>query len=564
MFWNIVVPSTIYILNAISIFTLIFIRKKDMSVTFAWLLVLIFIPVLGFVLYFFFGSTFKLEVMSKAYRMKDIEAHYNKVLDFELTAMKEEQIEFNDPMTEKYRDMIIMNSRNSGCLYTQNNTVELLVNGQEKFPRMFADIEAAKVSINVLYFIIKSRDQIGKDFIGLLARKAAEGVEVNVVYDGFGWLKTFRKDFRPIEEAGGKVQRFLPSHIRTILLVNYRLHRKMVVIDGKVGYTGGINVGDDYLGLYPKMNPWRDTSVRVTGNAVKELQLRFLEDWIFLEKQNKKITDPIYKAGLAEISARYFPEDAAFVAPDDKEISEEIEEIEEELCVEPEPPLISELGERLVRGEEPELNVRIEPGKTETHRGPEPGGRLEPCMSAGRAGVQIIACGPDSKYQTHKDSYVKIISSAKDYVYIQTPYFVPDQTLFETMRLAAQSGVDVRLMLPGIPDKKYVYYVALSYVQELLEAGIHVYFHKGFIHAKTFVSDDHVSSIGTTNLDLRSFKLDYEVNTLVYDTEFALTCREQYLRDVQDSREINLEEWGKRNGWHYVCESICRFIAPLA
>lgn len=507
MFWNLTISIMIYIINAISILSIIFFRKKDMSVTFAWLLVLIFIPLLGFVLYFFFGSTRKLELMSKAYRMEDIENHYQKALNFELQAIEAEQITLKDPETEKYRDMIIMNARNSGCFFTQNNQVELLVDAQQKYPRMFEEIEKAEKTINVLYFIIKSRDQIGRDFIELLARKAAEGVEVKVVYDGLGWLKTFRKDFQPIEDAGGKVQRFLPSYVRTILLVNYRLHRKMVVIDGKVAYTGGINIGDDYLGLYPGMSPWRDTSVRVVGSAVQELQLRFLDDWIFLEKQNKKLTDPIYKEELSKLRERYFP--------------------------------LPTEGD----GQE---------------KGKALGGQ------PGRMGVQVISCGPDSKYQTHKDSYVKIISSAKDYVYIQSPYFVPDETLFETMRLAAQSGVDVRLMLPGIPDKKFVYYVALFYVQDLLESGIQVYFHKGFIHAKTFVSDDHVSSVGTTNMDLRSFKLDYEVNTLVYSTEFAGICRDQFLKDVEDSRQVKLEEWEQRGSWHYICESICRFIAPLA
>lgn len=543
MFWD-YMPLFIYFMNAISIFSLIFFRKKDMSVTFAWLLILIFIPGLGFVLYFFFGSTYKLEVMSRAYRMKDIEEHYDKMLDFELRAIKDEQVSFNDRETEKYRDMILMNARNSGCLYTQNNRVELLVNGQEKFPRMFADIEAAKETINVLYFIIKSRDKIGKELIDLLARKADEGVEVKLVYDGFGWLKTFRRDFRPIEEAGGKVQRFLPSHLRTILLVNYRLHRKMVVIDGKVAYTGGINVGDDYMGLHPKLTPWRDTSVRLTGDAVNELQLRFLEDWVFLEKQNKKMKDAVlYTENLQSIRERFF----SLLLEEEEDLIEEMEEPEhwENQC-DGEHGIGNEQG---VGGESAQ-NPRCD------------GSCGERCK--GTAGVQIISCGPDSKYQTHKDSYVKMISSAKDYVYIQTPYFVPDQTLFETIRLSAQSGVDVRLMLPGIPDKKYVYYVALSYIQELLEVGIRVYFHTGFIHAKTLVSDDHVSSVGTTNMDLRSFKLDYEINTLVYDTDFALTCKDQYFKDIKDSKEVMLDEWESRSFWHYICESMCRFIAPLA
>lgn len=496
--WYLYFAGLIYLINIISMISLIFFQKKDMSVTFAWLLVLIFIPLLGFILYFFFGSTHKLNMMSRKYRMEEIEKFYSAKLAESIEAIWEDEMPFYDPHTENYRDMIIMNGRDSKCLYTENNNVELLINGQEKFPRMFQEIEQAKDSLNVLYFIIKSRDEIGKKFIDLLARKAAEGVAVKVVYDGFGWLKTRRKDFAPIEEAGGVVQRFLPSLIKNIVEVNYRLHRKMVIIDGKIAYTGGINVGDDYLGLYPRITPWRDTSVRVCGAAVNDLQIRFFEDWVFLEKQNKKLEDPIHKQDVASIFVKYFPN-------------------------------------RFPEGEAP-----------------------------GHAGVQIISCGPDSRYPTHRDSYMKLCSAAKAYLYIQTPYFVPDQALLESIRLAATSGVDVRIMLPGIPDKNFVYKVAMSYVEELLAAGIRVYTHKGFLHAKTMVIDDYVASVGSTNLDLRSFKLDYELNTLVYDQHFAQLCKATFLRDVEDCREIDLAMFKRRGNFQKALESICRFVAPLS
>lgn len=493
--WNLIMPLLLYGINLISIITLIFVRRKDMSVTFAWLLVLIFLPLLGFILYFFFGSTYKLRLMSKKFRMEGIEEKYGDALKKATEAISAEKIVFQDPETKNFRDMIIMNSRNSKCFFTEDNDVQLLVNGQEKFPRMFQDIEAAKESIHVMYFIIKSKDQIGKDLIALLAKKAAQGVEVKVLFDGMGCMATRFAHFKPIIEAGGQVQRFLPSMFKTLIELNYRLHRKMVIIDSKIAYTGGINVGDDYLGLYPKISPWRDTSVRVTGTAVKELQMRFFADWIFCEKQNKKMK-----------------------------------------------------GQRI---SDMNLNTLLE--------------TYFSCpVGTGTAGVQIISCGPDSKYATHRDSYMKIASSARKYLYLQTPYFIPDQGILDTLRLAAQSGIDVRVMIPGIADKQFVYYVTLSYIQELLESGIKVYKHKGFLHAKTFVIDDHVASIGTTNLDIRSFKLDYEVNTLIYHREFAQTCRDTFLNDIEDSTEITLREFEKRGRWSYFCESLCRFIAPLS
>ncbi len=491
---KILLPALIYVVNIISITSLIFLKRKDMSVTFAWLMVFIFLPVFGFLLYFFFGSTLKLQIMSKRYNMGKIEDIYREAIHTNIAAFKDNP-QIKDPRTADFKDMILMNAVASKCFFTEDNTAELLVDGQQKFPAMFKEIAAAKEHINVLYFIIKAHDDIGKQLISLLAQKAKEGVEVRLIYDSFGDTKTKFRDYEPIIQNGGQVQKFLPSLFHTLVSINYRLHRKMVVIDGKIAYTGGINVGDDYLGLYPKITPWRDTSVRLTGSAVSELQLRFFEDWVFLEKQDKKFRWPrISEMPPKELLTKFFKL--------------------------PEQP--------------------------------------------GNAGVQIISCGPDNYYATHRDSYMKIICDAKQYIYMQTPYFVPDQGLMDSLRLAAQSGVDVRVMLPGIPDKKFVYYVTLSYVEELLRNGIRVYTHAGFLHAKTFVIDDHVSSIGTTNFDIRSFRLDYEVNTLVYNGDFARVCRETFLKDIEDCKEIKLEEFVMRGAGHYVMESLCRFIAPLA
>lgn len=487
--------AILYVINFATIITIIFFRRKDMSTTFAWVLLLLFLPAIGFLFYFFLGSTKKLEMLSKKYNSSEMEKKYMNVLNDSLDRMKLGQESFRDPKVAKYRDMLYINAINAKSFFTDDNQVELLVNGQEKFPKMFEEMRKAKSSINVMYFIYKTNDEIGKEFTKILTEKAKEGVTVRVLYDGLGCLKTKMRDFKELKAAGGKVQRFLPSVIRTLLEANYRLHRKMVIIDGKTCYTGGINVGDDYLGKYPKITPWRDTSIRVVGKAVWELQLVFFKDWVFCARQNKKTANSTYMDELEGVHDKYFP----------------------------------------------------------PSEGKKDG-----------MGVQIIQCGPDNKYAVHKDSYVKMCTAAKNYLYIQSPYFVPDQTLLDAIRMAAQAGIDVRMMIPGIPDKKPVYNVAMSYVEELLEAGVRIYKYRGFIHSKTFVLDDFVSSVGTTNLDIRSFKLDYEVNAMVYSEDFAVKMKETFLKDIESSDEINLEEFKKRGNWQYIKESVCRFITPLA
>ncbi|MEG0430509.1 MAG: cardiolipin synthase [Anaerovoracaceae bacterium] len=490
-----IIAILFYILNVSSMIAIVFVRRKEMSTTYAWLLILIFLPVVGLLLYFFFGSTKKLEMMSKKFRFSEIEEEYMRKLEEHVSLVSTGEDMFANEKTKNYKDMVTINGTNAKSFFTEDNSIELLINGQAKFPRMFEEIKNAKTSINVMYFIIKSHDEVGKELIDLLTKKAAEGVKVKVLYDSLGCLKTKLKDFDPIIKNGGEVQKFLPSTIKTLMTVNYRLHRKMVVIDGEICYTGGINVGDDYLGKYTHITPWRDTSVRLTGTAVKELQLLFFKDWIFCAKQNKKYKVSVNSLKKVENQRQlYFPD------------------------------------------------VKVK----------------------GNVGMQVIQCGPDKKYASHKDSYVKMCTSARKYLYIQSPYFVPDESLLDAIRMAAQSGIDVRLMIPGIADKDFVYKVAMSYVEELLEDGVKIYKHKGFIHAKTMVIDDFVASVGTTNLDIRSFKLDYEVNVLAYDEKFAVECKETFLKDIEDCEEIFLEKFRERGKMEYIKESLCRFFAPLS
>lgn len=484
----------VYVANFFAIVAIVFFRRKQISASYAWIMVLIFLPVVGFVLYYFFGSTMRLETLSRCAELDSAEEEYMNELKSHIKGLQNAGEIFEGTKMAEYHDMILSNALNAGSYFTVDNNVKLLINGQEKFPMLFEEMKKAEKSICVSYFIFKTHDEIGKEFLKILEDKAAEGVEVRLIYDGLGCLKTRMKDFSRLVSLGGKVQRFMPSMIRTLITANYRLHRKMVIIDGNICYTGGINVGDDYLGRYSHITPWRDTSVRFTGSSVRDMTFIFLKDWIFCAKQNRLYRDEFsIPEHVEKVRNSYFP----------------------------------------------------------VHR------------KEGNMACQVIEGEPTDKHPGHRDSYFKIVTSAKKYLYIQTPYFVPDEGLMDAVRIAARSGVDVRVMIPGIADKAYVYKVTLSFVQDLLEAGARVYRYNGFIHSKTIVADDFITSVGTTNFDIRSFKLDYEVNLLTYDRDLAVQSREVFLKDIEDSEEIIYEEFMKRGAVEYLLESIFRFFAPL-
>ena len=276
----------------------------------------------------------------------------------------------------------------------------------------------------------------------------------------------------------------MPQNILNLLRVNYRNHRKIVVIDGEIGYVGGINIGDEYLGLDKTKSPWRDTHLKIIGSAVASLQLQFLMDWQYLIDEKM----------------------------------DEQEAIEKFFSV------------RKLYGKSP---------------------------------VQIVSSGPDSPAQQIKYSFVKLISKAKKTLYVQTPYLIPDDTIIDGLKIAVNSGVDVRVMIPAIPDKKFVYYATLSYVEELLLSGIRVYRYDGFLHSKMLVSDGSACTLGTTNMDLRGFNLAFEINAFIYDSYFSKECEKMFLNDINSCSEFELESFKKRSLWLKFKESIFRLLSPL-
>ncbi len=481
-----------YMINLVSVISILFADKKEISVTIGWITVFVFLPFVGLLFYFFFGSTAKYKIFSKKYNAEILDFSYNEFLKGNIKRIEAEKLGFNEAMTAACGDLITLNAKNAASVYTSDNKVTLLTTAKDKYACLFEDIKNAEESINILYFIIKTKDSSGKRLVELLTEKAKQGIEVRLIYDRLGILYVRKSHFKKLIAAGGKVYPFLPSLYNTLIQANYRMHRKMVIIDGKIAYTGGINIGDDYLGKDPLVTPWRDTSVKITGTAVQALQLQFLKDWIYLQRQDRK---NIYACNTEDKASI----EKFFKVPEEK----------------------------------------------------------------GDMGVQILSDGPDKNYTLIQDFYAKLIISAKKYIYIQTPYFAPDELLMSSLRIAAASGVDVRIMIPGVPDKKFVYYATLSHVEELLKSGVRVFMYKGFIHAKTIVADDFVTSVGTANFDIRSLKLNFEMNTVVYDETFAGENRATFFDDMTYSAEINPEEFKRRSKLQKIKEAFWRLITPL-
>ncbi|MBQ4110076.1 MAG: cardiolipin synthase [Clostridia bacterium] len=474
------------LINLLCILSVIFVERKRPQATIAWVLVMNFLPIIGAVIYILLGST-AIPAFGKKIRLyfekyDEYTNHFYRYLDLN----KEEVNNSNDENLAKYKDIIYTNMSNNGSLYSEGNSVKVYTNAKEKYDDLISDIENAKHTINIEYFIIRT-DETGKRLVNALSKKASEGVEVNLLYDELGSLRTTKRFFSPLIKNGGNVERFLTRIFTNLIRFNHRNHRKIVVIDGKIGYTGGMNIGNEYMGE-GKIKNWRDTHIRIEGPSVHMLQVLFMLDWIL--SCRKKVTSK----NISNFE-KYFP--------------------------------------------------HIE-------------------NTNGNIGMQIVSSGPDSKEQQIKYGLFKMITGAKNNIYIQTPYFVPDEALFEALKIAAMSGVDVRIMIPAIPDKKYVYYITRSYAEELLEYGVKIYLYNGFIHSKTIVTDSYVTSVGTANFDVRSFVLNFEVNAFMFDEAFAKENENIFFKDCENSSELTLEASRKTSVFKKVLRGICRLFAPLA
>lgn len=472
--------TCLYLINFILAFTILFLERKEPAKTLAWIMILFLVPGLGFVLYLFLSQNI---ARQKIFRLSKFEeAEISSALYEQISGIKNDTFAFRAPEARKWKDMIRLNQMYGGAFYTQDNHIKILTDGDHKFSSLLADIENASTSINVMYYILKP-DSVGRALLDAVTKKAAEGVEVRVLVDAMGSRRLSARHFDKLVAAGGKFAFFFPPKFKYInLKLNYRNHRKIVVIDGRIGYMGGFNVANEYVGRNARFGNWRDTHLRITGGAVRDMNARFILDWRFASKENLLIPHGFY----------------------------------------PEPPEI------------------------------------------GSSGIQIVSCGPDSPQAEVKLAYLKMISSAKKNIYIQTPYFIPDDSVLDALKMAALSGVDVRIMIPCKPDHIFVYWATYSYVGILLNAGVKIYIYEdGFLHAKTITVDTEVTSVGSANFDIRSFYLNFEANAFIYDSAEAYKMESIFQMDIARCHQLTRQEYRDRSIIIKFKESVARLLSDL-
>lgn len=464
-----------YILNLLLGLFIVFKERKNIKSTWLWLMILLYLPFVGFILYMFFGLNYR---KRKTFDEK-------MMLDQKEKRLIENQKKFialsnSDTLNVDQKDLINLCLATSDSAFTDYNDVKFYFDGNDKFEDLFDDIAKAKEYIYIEYYIFKT-DELGRKLISLLNEKLKEGVEVRILVDAVGSRSIKKKHFRELKKLGGEVDSFFPLFFsKCTTRFNYRNHRKIVVIDGEIAYSGGFNVGNEYVNNSKKFGFWRDTHFRLKGDIVEEYLRRFNFDY------------------------------------------------------------------RFATSVKPKGNYLKDHDITTLKR------------------MQLVTSGPDSMYENIKNVYLKMISTAKTRLWIQSPYFVPDESIFEAVRIAALSGVDVRIMIPDKPDHFFVYWATLSYVGQLLEDGVKVYeYGNGFLHSKQIIKDDDICTVGTANFDIRSFSLNFEANLIFYDKETNVLLSQQFLNDMEKSKELTLERYSQRSRRVRIRESISRLLSPM-
>ena len=477
----------LFYINLVLSIVIVFFQRREPRAVWTWLLALNFLPVVGIILYLLIGQDYR---KSKMFKIKNVEDSIRKA------AIKQEKFfanndrVLNDPYTKDYQRQMQYNLISGGSLMTMKNTLKVFNDGNDKFDALIEDIKNAEEYIHLQYYIIKN-DYLFRNISRELIKKADEGVEVRVLFDGMGGRFMSKKLLDNMKAHKIKIGVFFPAALGKInFRINYRNHRKIAVIDGKIGYVGGFNIGKEYVDGSKKFGHWRDTHLRIVGEAVNGLELRFGLDWNYATKEDIFNSDKYFKP-LEEMN------------------------------------ILPENGDDVLR-------------------------------------MQIISSGPDSETKLIRDNYIEIINNAKDHVYIHTPYFIPDEAFMSALNVAARSGVDVRLMIPCMPDHPFVYSATLSWAGTLLEAGGKVYtYERGFLHAKSVMADGKVACVGTANMDIRSFELNFEVNAMIYDEEVTVELEDNFIRDIYDSKEYTFDMYRNRSLLQRIKEQVSRLLSPL-
>lgn len=475
-----IVENVVFI-NMLLALLIVFFQRREPKNVWTWLLVLYFLPVLGFVLYLLLGQNYR---KNKMFRMKEIEGEVKSIVRRQEESIYRKELKLRNPDMERFKDLMLYNLNASQSVLTDDNDIRIFADGKEKFRTLIEEMERAEKYIHMQYYIIKN-DELWQAIREVLIRKAAEGVEVRVLYDSMGCRAMKKREWKKLKEAGIEIAEFFPAILGNLQLrVNYRNHRKIVVIDGRIGFVGGFNVGREYLGLDKKFGYWRDTHLCIEGSAVTTLALRFVLDWNYAAKENLFLKDSLFEIPVFE------------------------------------------------------------------RHGSDP--------------VQIISSGPDSKNEEIRDNYLKLINKARDHIYLQTPYFIPDESIRDALYLAAKSGVDVRIMIPCKPDHPLVYWATYSYIGDMIDAGAKCYvYNNGFLHAKGIMVDGLVSCYGTANMDIRSFELNFEVNATIYSAETTKKLEDIFRNDIRSSTQVTRKIYDQRSLIVRIKEQFSRPFSPL-
>ncbi|MDP3642531.1 MAG: cardiolipin synthase [Bacteroidota bacterium] len=471
--------AILYLLTVVFIAILIILENRNPVKTISWILILVLLPFAGIVFYLFFGQEYRKTKMFSRKGLKDLEKLRNLTIE-QFDNLPKNHFQISDRLYSKKRLMNLFLS-NSNAILTNNNEIQVLKNAEETFPEIFRSIELARHHIHLEFYIVED-DSIGNYLRETLIRKAREGVEVRFIYDDVGSWKLKRKFLRSMTEAGVKVDCFMRVRFPNLTSkVNYRNHRKILVVDGETAFVGGLNFADRYQNGVPGIGPWRDTHLKVSGGGATALQIIFMADWYFVSKEILK-------------------------------------------------------GEKYFR----------------------------PFVAGSGKLVQMVASGPDSDWESIGQAYFAAIASATEYVYLSSPYLMPPSDIVTALKTSALGGIDVRIIVPGLSDAISAKWGTNSYIEELLEAGVKIYFYKaGFIHSKVIVVDGIFSSVGTANLDFRSLETNFEVNAMIYDEEIAGVLGSQFLEDQDKSQEIILAEWINRPRINKIKESFARILSPM-
>lgn len=471
-----------YSLNFLLFLSMVFLERKKFTTIVCWTTVLTILPIVGYVFYIVMGNGLSIRTRRMIRKHKLYYLDYNDEIKRTLRSHGGIENELKEDTG------LVKCCYNFGSMLCPGNEIKFYRWGHEKMADLKKDLLSAKETINMEYYIFAD-DEAGQEVMDILIKKAKEGVKVKFIYDSIGCLGAPRRFFRKLKKAGGKVAEFFPpfGHIRLLnLKMNYRNHRKIVVIDGKIGYTGGMNIRNDHIyGTAKKISPWRDTHLRIEGSGVYLLQNIFLNDWRYTQKENSA-PDEYVKQG-------YFPK----------------------------------------------------------------------VKKKGDISLQVVESGPDLPIQKIKETYIKMITNAKKYVMIESPYFVPDDSFLSALKIALASGVKVGIIIPIKPDHKSIFHVSISYLKELLDLGADVYLYKGFLHSKALVVDDNKVSIGTCNTDNRSFALNFEDTVIIYSKEFTASYWQSVMEDIRASVKIDQQYYKERRWYTKFLQAIYRLGAPI-